>query len=239
MATTLLIRHAQASFGAAVYDQLSGLGIRQARLAGEYLATTIGPVARITCGRLTRQRATATELAAKVRTAQGVAPDIEIDPRLDELDIDGHMQRFVAELNDPRGSLAGHFAAAKTSSRSYLKVIHRVFTHWQAVAEEPGLESWRAFAARTRAVVQDIACTSVSGETTIAVSSGAVIATIVQGILGLPAAGVYPLFEAMMNCSITRLLHTRERISLATFNETGYLAAMGARAGETNLLTYL
>ena len=38
MSVLLLVRHGQASFGAADYDRLSALGERQSRLVGEALA---------------------------------------------------------------------------------------------------------------------------------------------------------------------------------------------------------
>jgi broad specificity phosphatase PhoE len=97
------------------------------------------------------------------------------------------------------------------------------------------VESWPAFVMRVDAALQDIVRTSRQGETTIVVTSAAVIATLVARVLGLPDQAVCPLFEVMMNGSITRLLHDRERISLSSFNECSYLAGAGG-AGE--LLTY-
>jgi hypothetical protein len=45
MASTLLIRRAQASFGTESYDRLSELGLQQARIAGEYLQASAGVAA--------------------------------------------------------------------------------------------------------------------------------------------------------------------------------------------------
>jgi|SRR6266404_5469907 len=45
MASTLLIRRAQASFGTESYDRLSELGLQQARIAGEYLEASAGVAA--------------------------------------------------------------------------------------------------------------------------------------------------------------------------------------------------
>jgi len=42
----------------------------------------------------------------------------------------------------------------------------------------------------------------------------------------------------LQNCSITHLKHSGERISLSSFNETGFLAAMAALRGTENLVTY-
>jgi broad specificity phosphatase PhoE len=69
------------------------------------------------------------------------------------------------------------------------------------------------------------------------VTSGGVVAAAVQQVLGLPDASAYRLFEAMTNCSITRLLHDRERISISSFNEYTYLVARSADP-DPALLTY-
>lgn len=238
MASIFLIRHAQASFGTEDYDRLSPLGIQQARIAGEFLGAAAGPITRIVAGPLRRQRDTAVEIAAKLHEARGDAPRVETDPRLDELRIDEHVARIAPTLMDPSGELAGELAAAKTSSRSYQKVIRRVFMHWQQLLEEPEPESWPAFAARARAAMRDVTLRGTRGGTTIAVSSGALIATITQQVLGVPDGATYGLFEALKNCSITHFLHSGERVSLSSFNDTTYLAALGMGRGTASLITY-
>src|ERR1700677_586608 len=184
MASILLIRHAQASFGADDYDCLSALGVQQAGVAGKFLGATGGRIARIMTGPLRRQRDTAAEIAAKVLQARGEAPRVEVDSALDELRIDDHIARMAPTLPDPSGELAGHLAQAKTSSRSYQKVIRHVFTHWQRLSDDSEPETWPAFATRAREVIRAIAARSGRGDTTVAVSSGALIATITQYVLG-------------------------------------------------------
>ena len=238
MSSTLLIRHAQASFATPDYDRLSALGSLQATLTARYLSVTAGPIARIVCGPLKRQRATAEPIAAAVRNAADCRPELLIDPRLDELQIDACIEQIAPRLPDPGGELRNLLAKAATVSRSYQKVIRRVFPEWQKLDDSAGLESWPAFSARAIAALRDITGLAGRGETTIVVSSGAIIATITQQVLGLPDSACYGLFEAMQNCSITHLKHTGGRISLSSFNETGFLAAMGQLSGAANLLTY-
>ena len=59
MASIILIRHGQASFGAANYDQLSDLGRRQAQLLNDYFSDCGITLDAIYCGTLERQRQTA------------------------------------------------------------------------------------------------------------------------------------------------------------------------------------
>ena len=238
MASIFLIRHAQASFGTSDYDYLSPLGIQQARTAGEFLGATAGPITRIVSGPLRRQRDTAAAIAAMLREARGDAPQIDTDPRLDELRIDEHIARMAPTLADRSGELAADLAQANTSSRAYQKVIRRVFLHWQQLSHDSEPETWPAFAARAREAIRDIAARSTRGESTVAVSSGALIAAIAQHVLGIPDNCTYGLFEALKNCSITHFLHSDCRISLSSFNDTTYLAALGMSRGATSLITY-
>lgn len=238
MASILLIRHAQASFGTSEYDRLSPLGVQQARIAGEFLAATAGPISRIVSGSLKRQRDTAAAIATGLREGRGDAPGVESDSNLDELRVDEHIARIAPTLVDPTGELAADLAEAHVSSRAYQRVIRRVFTHWQKLAQESPPESWPAFSARSADAIREIAKRGKRGETTVAVSSGALIAAIVRHVLDLPDSSTYALFEALKNCSITHFLHSGARISLSSFNDTSYLAAIGNRRSSTNLITY-
>ncbi len=86
MSRLILVRHGQASFGAADYDQLSPLGERQSRRVGERLARE-RPRALIYCGPRRRHLQTAQAMVAAAR-AIGVEysePIVERD--LDELPV--------------------------------------------------------------------------------------------------------------------------------------------------------
>jgi broad specificity phosphatase PhoE len=55
MGTLYLVRHGQASFGAANYDQLSPLGVQQCRQLGSYFASKRRRFAAVYTGTLQRQ----------------------------------------------------------------------------------------------------------------------------------------------------------------------------------------
>ncbi len=83
MGVLLLLRHGQGSLGTDNYDQLSPLGRRQARLAGERLRAADLTIDRVLCGKLERQRDTAFE----AMTGLGLDPSgARVDERLDEYD---------------------------------------------------------------------------------------------------------------------------------------------------------
>src|SRR5437867_2716022 len=83
MGVLLLLRHGQASLGAADYDRLSDLGRQQARLAGARMADAGRTVDRVVCGALVRQRDTA---IAALATMNRPELGLSVDDRLDEYD---------------------------------------------------------------------------------------------------------------------------------------------------------
>jgi broad specificity phosphatase PhoE len=239
MSTLFLIRHAQASFGTEDYDRLSLTGHKQAYVAGEYLHSLANVVDTIYSGSARRHRETAEGIAKTVRTKTGAVPPIKIDARLNEVDADAQFKHLVPILKDSDPEIARLAEEAKQSSRSYQKVLSRVFTHWQELpADYAHLESWPTFSKRVYSATLDIAREAGSGANTVVVSSGGAIATITQHVIGLPKAGAYPLFEALINCSITRLLHSSDRISLSSFNDYSYLHSLGNMRSGENLVTF-
>ena len=62
MSEIYLIRHGQASFGEEVYDKLSPMGIRQARVLARHLARLNPSFDMVYCGTMERQRVTAQEV---------------------------------------------------------------------------------------------------------------------------------------------------------------------------------
>jgi broad specificity phosphatase PhoE len=240
MASIYLVRHGQASFGTADYDRISNLGAAQSQLAGEYLRCAGGRIEMILCGTLVRQRQTAALIASALNTAPpGRRVSVEMDARLNEFELEQRLPVLLPILETSPGPLAALAEEAKTSSKSFQKLIKRVFLHWQSL-EQPleGMPPWSEFAGRVKAVIGDAMARSSSGGSAILVTSGGVIACAIQQALDLPAAGTYGLFEVIRNCSITHLLHDRQRLSLASFNESSYLSATAGGFNGNQRFTY-
>lgn len=241
MAALYLVRHGQASFGTHDYDRLSSLGVRQAKRVGQYLHAIAGRPARIVSGSLVRHRDTAAEIARCQSSAQAAeAVPIQFDERFNELDLESLIAQFTPSLQDADGTLATLLSEASTSRSSYQKLVKRVFVHWQGLSEPVHpLESWSMFASRVSAALADLISISRSGETTAVVTSGGVIAALVQQVLALPEQAAYGLLEVQMNCAVTCLLHDRQRVSLSSFNESAHLVRVDAGDElSESLLTY-
>ena len=84
MGTLRLVRHGQASYGAANYDVLSPLGVRQAEAVGAAWAARRAPVSAIYVGPMQRQFDTARHLRAAAAAVGHSLPEPVVLPGLAE-----------------------------------------------------------------------------------------------------------------------------------------------------------
>ena len=218
MGRVYLLRHGQASLLGDDYDRLSDLGRRQAEIAGTALAAQgVDPVL-VVSGALRRQIDTArhARLAARWRAA------LEIDPDLDEY---RHQDLFAAsfpQLAD-HAAMSARVAALPDPRRGFQNLFETAFAEWLAGAVREGGLSWSEFRSRTVAALGRAASRCGKGETAVVVTSGGVIAAIVQHLIGLPDAETLKLHNPLYNASITRLLTRGADIALSGFNDVSHL----------------
>jgi broad specificity phosphatase PhoE len=242
----LLVRHGQASLGAANYDQLSELGHRQARATGTRLARTDLVIDRVTCGALARQRDTAAAVMAMMPDlapgAGGGPPESSphIDDRLDEYD---HVGVLAGRLGADASAVSFEGATSAESNRMLQPALDEAIARWATAdtgtadtgtadtgtAEGGYGESHRAFIDRVLAVMGDL--TGAPG-CTLAVTSGGVIAVACAQVLGLPADRWPMLARVIVNGSVTKIISGRTGTNLLTFNDYAHLE------GDRSLVTY-
>lgn len=214
MAELLIIRHAQASFGAANYDALSELGHRQAELAGALLRARGWAPDRIVTGALTRQ--------AQTLQAMGFA-QAELHAGLDEYDF--------ADLL--RARFAGGVPAEVTGDRrSHFRALRETLREWQAGGLRDARESWSEF--RDRVAAARAALTAPGARRVLAISSGGPIGQMVAAALGAPDEAMIALNLQVKNTSLTRFVFNERAFWLHAFNETPHLDGPEA----AGMLTY-
>jgi broad specificity phosphatase PhoE len=215
MGQILLVRHGQASFGAADYDVLSENGWSQARRLGEWLdAQGVVPSALVR-GDMKRHRDTAVGIA---EGAGWSGLDTEIDAGWDEFDHLGLM-RSVPPL--PPDHTRRDFQAA-------FEVATAAWT-----AGQPGdyPETFATFVERVRGALERAVARAGSGETAVVVSSGGPIAVACADLVDPDAdhsglARTWARFNTVtVNSSVTRVLVGATGARLLTFNEHSHLAA--------------
>jgi broad specificity phosphatase PhoE len=228
MAVVLLVRHAQASFGAADYDALSSLGERQSAVLGRRL-TALPRIDRVVHGAMRRQRDTA-RLALAAR--DGVPPH-GTDARWDEYD---HEAILAASLPDAAARTAFHeqVAAADDPRRVFQEQFTRALRRWTGgAAPVPDLEAFSAFRTRVTAALTALTGDLARSETAVVVTSGGVIAAVCAAQLGLDGDRWAALNHVLVNTSITKLVVGRSGTTLLSLNDHAHLE------GEPReLLTY-
>jgi broad specificity phosphatase PhoE len=210
MGVLLLVRHGQASLGAADYDRLSDLGRRQAQVVGARLAGAGLTVDRVVAGALSRQRDT----AAAVMAALGrPLSELDVDDRLDEYDHVAVMARHDAGISFANATADGE------RGRQLQSALEEAIGRWISGGTGYG-ETHDAFIERVQDAIGDLVAKPGG---TVAVTSGGVIAAYCALSLGLPVERWPSLARLVVNASITKIISGRTGTSLVTFNDHAHL----------------
>ena len=100
------------------------------------------------------------------------------------------------------------------------------------------METWQALHARVMDSLIRVRSENGSGAKSAVFSSGGIIAVLTAEAMKAPATGVYPIFEQVVNASITRLIYSRDNLTLSSFNEHAYLSSMGHEQEMGEVVTY-
>lgn len=224
MPSVLLLRHAQASFGAADYDVLSDLGRAQVAVLESALRRRGIRIDQVISGSLVRQRETAAALAAAFDR------ELRIDPRWNEYDSDdilaGHASEGARLHAGPAGSV-------QLSSAAFQDVLDGALADWiDAGAEAAATEAWPQFAARVDEALADVCAGLGRGETALVCTSGGVLAAACAGILGAASTFV-ALHRVLVNAGLTTIAVGRSGTSLLSFNDHAHL-----QHGDGSLVTF-
>ena len=222
MGTVLLVRHGQASFGAADYDVLSDTGREQARLLGRYLAERGVSPDRVLHGELRRQQHTAEELA----TGGGWTCPRETDPDWDEFDHLAVMSALAPGVSD------------LGDRREFQRIYELALGRWTSGHEPEGIEPFTDFVARVRGALERACEHAGPGATAVVVSSGGPITAAVAALVDPDGSDAdlariwLRMNVSLVNTSLTRVVVGGSGMRLLTFNEHCHLPPTGS------LLTY-
>ena len=214
MPTLYLVRHGQASFGAADYDQLSPLGQRQCQRLGDYFRAKGRRFEAVITGTLLRQVQSYSAIAAGLGLAQ--AP-LQL-PGLNEYD-----SAAVIATVHPQP-----LAKPDTPElyRHHFRLLRQGLTAWMAGTAQPeGMPSYPAFVAGVAAALDHVRQVSGDGGDVLMVSSGGPIATAVGQVLGTAPEVTIELNLRIRNSAVTEFVITPKRHLLLSFNNLPHLDA--------------
>ncbi len=231
MGDLYLVRHGQASFGAADYDVLSPLGERQSRLLGAWLKRCAIRPDALASGRMRRQLDTARLCAAE----SGGPPEADwlVGDGLGEYDHESVVARYRPDYADP-AAMRADLARSDNPRRAFHEMYVQAVARWTGGAHDADYrEPWPAFRGRVLGGLR--ALTALDARSVWAFTSGGPITAICQHLLSLPDSSAFTLNWPLVNAGITRLrFDGRGMVSLATFNAHPHLD----ETGDPGLLTY-
>jgi len=212
MGTLYLVRHGQASFGAADYDNLSELGQRQSERLGEYWRERGMRFDAVITGTLRRHR----------QTWEGIARGLGLTHD-DVLPWPG-----LNEYDSEAASASSHPARlAKPDTpdlcRQHFRLLRDGLGAWMQGRTAPaGMPSYVDFLAGVTTALDHVRDRH-HGAKVLVVSSGGPISTAVGHVLGTSAETTIELNLRIRNTAVTEFAFTPKRHMLVTYNTLPHL----------------
>ena len=220
MTVLLLVRHGQASWGAADYDRLSGLGEEQSRVLGAALAARGVRPDLLVRGGMRRHRQTAEGVV------EGAGWDGEVveDAGWDEFDHQQMLDLHPSGVED----------AEDLDRAEFQRWFEEATRRWTggSFADEYD-ESFTDFGTRVEAALQRTVERLGSGRTAVVLTSGGPVSWVATALLGGGADVWSRLNPVTVNASVTKVVVGRRGATLVSFNGHSHFEGDAQR-----LLTY-
>ena len=223
MGAIYLVRHGQASFGKADYDQLSDKGCRQSELLGQHLKNKVVPD-QFYSGNLLRHEQTAnhfitgfggTDLATVTHSGFNEFNHVEV------------LVKYRPEWQSHR-AMAADIAKADIPRKAFQQAFSEAVIRWVSGHHDADYqETWTQFKARCNSALQTVISQSADAKNIVIFTSGGPISTIVQQILKLGDRETLSINEVLANTSVTKLLFSGDRLSMAYLNNYSHLDIAG------------
>ncbi len=219
MSLVLLVRHGQASFGAADYDLLSSLGEEQSRMLGASLAARGVRPDLVVSGSMKRHRQTA---SAAVETA-GWDVAVTEDAAWDEFD----------HLSTLRGDDLIEVVEGDSYDERVVRVEEGISRWASGKHDDEYRESFPVFQERVTAAMRSLVEDLEPKQTAVVFTSGGPVSWVTASL----AAGGLPTWERLskvvVNSGVTKILTGRSGTNVVSFNDHSHL-----ETADASLITY-
>jgi broad specificity phosphatase PhoE len=223
MSVLFIIRHGQASFGAADYDQLSPLGVQQALALGRYLAGRGVTLDALYTGPCLRQRDTARHLAAAARERDVHFPAPIEQAEFDEYPAVALLRHWLPRLAEREPALQPLLAPAPPAdqlARAFVQIVER----WaRGELAAPELEDFPRFVQRVERGLDRIIAEQGRGRRIALVTSGGPVAVALRRALALDDATTLKVAWVVANSSFSEFRYRGREFTLTGFNATPHL----------------
>ena len=223
MSSLYFIRHGQASFGAGNYDQLSELGIRQARILGDYLASLDFVFDKAYSGEMARQVDTAKAVLGAM-PGHGESFPVTVWPEFNEYSSDEVFRLQLPVVLEEEPQLRPLSERIFTDRKAFQIVFEKIMMRWISGRYDlPGCETWVEFSRRVQKGIGRIMEESGRGKTVALFSSGGPLCILMQRALNLTDESALRVNWTVKNASVTEFLFNGDRLTLSSYNSTAHL----------------
>ncbi|MBK6907215.1 MAG: histidine phosphatase family protein [Rhodocyclaceae bacterium] len=206
-----LVRHGQASFGAANYDQLSSLGVQQSTWLGEYFAQRQIRFDSIFTGTMQRHRQT----AQAIQVAMGDSQARHEHSGLNEYDFSALHDTVASHQEFPR-------TPTDEEKIAFYRQLKKALHLWASDRLNTNMpETWAQFKARIHTGL--LAATDCSAQRILIISSGGPLGIAVQHALGAPDAAAVESSLLVRNACFCHYYVTGDGLRLSSFNAIPHL----------------
>ncbi|MBK8285449.1 MAG: histidine phosphatase family protein [Ahniella sp.] len=234
MLELLTIRHAQASFDADDYDQLSTRGELQAARLGAFLAADHGlGFEVVVVGAMNRHQQTWAAIEQAYGAQSRPLPEAIIDPAFNEFDHGAVLSAFLKKYPEHPASHRGRMPD-KSDRSGIAQFIMSALQAWsQGLLEDELDEGWFGFQRRVRQGIAELFKTHAGRERVMLVSSGGVIAQIAGHALAVPDARLIDFNLSLMNTGMSTFHWRGASLHLQNWNTLPHLVGVEGRALHT------
>jgi broad specificity phosphatase PhoE len=235
MSVIYMIRHAQASFGKADYDQLSDLGMRQAKILAGRLNQAGVNFDTIYRGLLLRHEQTALAYLEELEKSGKPAPPVYKNEAFNEYDSEKILTAIIPVLIKENPPFENEVSRMFGASRSFQRILEKVMLRWVQDGETvEGAGTWKNYSKRVHGAIDEIMAKEGAGKNVAVFTSGGPIAVTVQKALNLSNVEILNILWQIVNTSVTRFKFTGNRLALFGFNDFSHLELKN----DKNLITY-
>ena len=229
MGAIYLIRHGQASFGKADYDELSPTGVEQGRVLGLALRARVPRVDAVVTGAMKRHRQT----AASCLEAMELAAAIHDMPGFREYDHDEIIVRFEPRFARPEAMMA-ELAKMPEPRRVFQEMFGKAMERWIDGGHDADYsESWPVFRERCNRALAELIQSLGPSKTALVFTSGGVISAICRELLQFSDHQAYRLNLTLANCGVSKIIYSERARYLSTLNEHAHF-----EGAQHKLITY-
>lgn len=234
MLELLTIRHAQASFDADDYDQLSSKGEAQAARLGQHLAADPGyTFDAVIVGAMKRHEQTLSAIQQAFAEVERSLPTPLVMPEFNEFDHGAVLSAFLSKYPDHPSVVAGRMPAKEDRTRISQFIAAGLMAWAQGLLDDRLPEGFAAFQQRVQAGMQQLMQANQGRTRLLLVSSGGVIAQIAGLALQVPAARTIDFNLSLMNTGLCSFQWRGASLHLSSWNSLPHLSGPDGRAMQT------